>query len=251
MIKFSKILPFLGHGDKLLNLLGHPYFISRYQLRRALLNINFKFIPHDILDVGCGSMPYRDLFPSSSCYEGLEIDQPRNRSNPLVSHFYNGTDFPLSDNSFDVVLCSQVLEHCFTPDSLLSEISRVLRPGGYLILTIPFFWPEHEQPYDSQRYTSFGLRKLVDRAGLKTLHLEKTNIGLSAMIQLTIDYLESLLRPLQRHSRFWLLTTRIILLPPYAFANMSSLIYNWLLRLLCFESEKAMYLDIVLLASKV
>ena len=251
MIKISKILPFAGHGDKLFNLLGHPYFISRYQLRRALLNINFKSPPHNVLDVGCGSMPYRDLFPSSACYEGLEIDQPRNRSNHLVTYFYNGTDFPISDNSFDVVLCSQVLEHCFTPDSLLCEISRVLRPGGYLILTIPFVWPEHEQPYDSQRYTSFGLRDLIDRSNYKTLHLEKTNVGLSALIQLTIEYVESLLRPIQQLNRFCWLLTRIILFIPYGVANLVSLVYDRIIKLFWPESLQDFYLDIVLLASKV
>ncbi len=251
MIKISKILPFAGHGDKLFNLLGHPYFISRYRLRQALLNINLKSSPHNVLDVGCGSMPYRDLFPSSSCYEGLEIDQPRNRSNPLVTYFYNGKDFPLSDNSFDVVLCSQVLEHCFTPDSLLDEISRVLRPGGYLILTIPFFWPEHEQPFDSQRYTSFGLCDLVDCAGFKILNLEKTNVGLSALIQLTIEYFESIIRPIQQNNRYWWFSTRIILSLPYTCANLFSLIYDCVVKLLGAESAKAFYLDIVLLASKI
>jgi len=73
----------------------------------------------------------------------LEIDQPRNRINTNVTHWYDGKFFPLADKTYSGVISSQVLEHAFEPKLLLSESYRVLVPGGSLLLTIPFFWPEH------------------------------------------------------------------------------------------------------------
>ena len=54
----------------------------------------------------------------------FEIDQPRNRQNPKVTHFYDGLQLPFTDCVFDYVICSQVLEHSFNPETLLSEIFR-------------------------------------------------------------------------------------------------------------------------------
>ena len=58
-------------------------------------------------------------------------------------------------------MCNQVLEHVFNPDDFVREIARVLKPGGALLLTVPFVWNEHEQPYDYARYSSFGLRAFL------------------------------------------------------------------------------------------
>jgi SAM-dependent methyltransferase len=149
-----------------------------------------------LLDVGCGTMPYRHLFPQSVPYEGLEISQERQLHNPLVTFFYDGTTFPLQDNQYSAILCSEVLEHSFVPEILLSECHRVLRPGGALLLTVPFLWPEHEQPWDSQRFTSFGLRQRLLQAGFTVEEYSKLNQGLPAIIQLLIDWNESLGRRL-------------------------------------------------------
>lgn len=79
-----------------------------------------------------------------------------------VDMFYNGITFPIDSCSIDGVICTQVLEHVANPESLISEIERVLKPGGKLILTVPFLWQQHEKPYDFTRFTSFGLRRLLE-----------------------------------------------------------------------------------------
>jgi SAM-dependent methyltransferase len=189
-------LPFLGFGDRPIHLLGHPYALARTALRDALCRLAPLVPPGPLLDVGCGTMPYRGLFPASHPYEGLEIDQERNRANPRVNHFYDGDTFPLKADGYATVLCSQVLEHSFAPDQLLAECHRVLRPGGALLLTIPFLWPEHEQPWDSQRFTRFGLRQRLEAAGFRVERMLRLNPGPSALFQLAIEWNESLERRL-------------------------------------------------------
>ena len=75
---------------------------------------------------------------------------------------------PFGDASFDTVLLLDVLEHIANPESALAEARRALRPGGRLLLTIPFAYPMHDQPHDYQRLTEYGLRELLQRVGLRS-----------------------------------------------------------------------------------
>jgi SAM-dependent methyltransferase len=190
------LIPFLGFGDRGFHLLGHPYALARTALRQSLLYLAPALPAGPMLDVGCGTMPYRDLFPQAAPYEGLEINQERQANNPRVTYFYDGETIPIAANHFAAILCSEVLEHSFVPERLLSECHRVLRPGGALLLTIPFLWPEHEQPWDSQRFTHFGLRRRLEAAGFRVETMLKLNPGPPALLQLCIDWIESLSRRL-------------------------------------------------------
>ncbi len=184
-------LPFLGFGDRGYHLFGHPYALTRTALRCCLTQLAPALPPGPMLDVGCGTMPYRKLFPQATPYEGLEINQTRQKKNPRVTYFYDGETIPIADDQFAAILCSEVLEHSFVPERLLSECHRVLRPGGALLLTMPFLWPEHEQPWDSQRFTHDGLRQRLVMAGFRVETMLKLNPGLPALLQLCIDWVES------------------------------------------------------------
>ena len=220
----KSFVPFLGHGDSVLNIFGHPYFIARFSLRR-----NFKLFVSDtvfnsVLDIGCGATPYRDLFINSLHYHGLEIDRPRNRSNPNVTFFYDGVSIPLDDLSYDAILCSQVLEHSFEPEMLLHESFRLLKPGGSLFISIPFIWPEHEQPYDSQRFTLFGLQYRLNMTGFNHVKIKKSSIGLLVLLQLSIEWTESLVRRLLLSSRLLFLAWRFLTILPYTIINLFAFI---------------------------
>ncbi len=82
---------------------------------------------------------------------------------------------PLADRSADTVLCNQVLEHVPEPLQVLRETHRVLRPGGYLLLTTPQTWGLHLVPHDYFRYTQFGLRHLAAQAGFEILRVDPTS----------------------------------------------------------------------------
>lgn len=74
---------------------------------------------------------------------------------------------PVADDHFDAILCIAVLEHVENPEDVMAELFRVLRPGGYLVLEVPFLQPEHKVPTDFQRYTRDGLERLVTKHGFR------------------------------------------------------------------------------------
>jgi len=141
------------------------------------------------LDVGCGSKPYERLF-NVERYIGMDIEQS---GHPAESKrfdiLYDGEKFPIETASIDGVICTQVLEHAKLPERLISEIERVLKPGGTLILTAPFFWPEHEQPYDFTRFSSFGLVNLLESKGFHILEYRKTTGSIEAIAQAFSAYI--------------------------------------------------------------
>ncbi len=175
------------YNPGLLGLFINPYFLARRSLWRAIASTGGR-LQGPVLDVGCGSKPYRALFKVAS-YVGLDIDSDLARRRGVADKLYDGNRFPFADGEFQGVLCNQVLEHVFQPDAFLEEIRRVLGPGGRLLLTVPFVWDEHEQPFDFARYTSFGLQALLVRHGFKVLEQRKLLSDFSVLAQLTIAYL--------------------------------------------------------------
>lgn len=172
----------------------NPAFLPRRALWRAM-EASAEIATGRLLDVGCGTKPYRSLFTQVSEYLGLELDTLKNRGAKQADLYYDGNTFPIADESIDIVLCNQVLEHVFSPEQFLAEIFRVLRPGGMLILTVPFLWPEHEQPYDCLRYTSFGLKDRLEGARFSLERQSKLIRGSAALFALMADRMNTLLRP--------------------------------------------------------
>lgn len=122
-----------------------------------------------VLDVGCGHMPFRRLvLRHATSYEGLDLE-PRVAGVDYVTDVSVMTGVPR--NAFDTVLCFEVLEHVPDPDRALGAIADVLRPGGKLLATAPHLSRLHEEPHDYFRYTGYGLRALVERAGLEVIEL--------------------------------------------------------------------------------
>jgi SAM-dependent methyltransferase len=117
-----------------------------------------------VLDAGAGVAPYRALFAHVryTTADWGESMHPEALASDVVAPL---DALPLADGAFDAVLATEVLEH--VPDSVkvLRELHRVLVPGGRLWLTTPFVWELHEEPHDHARYTPFGLRELLRRAG--------------------------------------------------------------------------------------
>jgi SAM-dependent methyltransferase len=124
-----------------------------------------------VLDAGAGEAPYRELFTHADYVttDWTLSPHPGARQADVIAPLY---ELPLEDASFDHVLCTQVLEHVEDPLRVLSELCRVLRPGGRLWLTVPFVGELHEEPHDYFRYTPYALTSLCERAGLATVEVE-------------------------------------------------------------------------------
>jgi SAM-dependent methyltransferase len=95
-------------------------------------------------------------------YVGLDLAELRYHNAPDV--LWDGWTVPLGDSSIDTAICTEVLEHCQDPARVLSETRRVLKPGGFFLLTVPFLWPLHDPPYDEYRFTPFALRRMLKQA---------------------------------------------------------------------------------------
>jgi len=148
-----------------------------YSLRRTLLPVLRQRLRGDVLDVGSGAMPYRTIAGNDvKSYDGLDL-APRTED---VRYVCSAMDMsPVPSDSYDTVLCSEVLEHVSHPAAAVKEMSRVLRPGGTLIVTVPFLGRLHEEPNDFQRFTEHGLRQLLADAGFVVESIEPTGTVVS------------------------------------------------------------------------
>jgi len=190
-------------------ILINPFFLARRALWRAISSAA-PSMEGPLLDLGCGSRPYEALLKASP-YVGVDVYTETTRQIGAASVFYDGKRLPFADGSFSSVLCNQVLEHVFEPDEFLAEVRRVLKPGGRLLLTVPFVWDEHEQPHDFARYSSFGLQALIERNGMTVVRHQKLLADFSVIFQLVNAYL---FKVTHRASPMWnVLVTAFILAP--------------------------------------
>ncbi len=152
-------------------------FKKNYLDRRELLKKVKKYkglVVGDVLDIGCGRKPYRELFGKVDRYVGIDIENPgHNHLNEQIDLFFDGINIPLKDSSFDTIVLFQVIEHVRDLDLLILEIKRVLRPKGKVLISFPFIWPLHELPNDFRRFTPNGAKNLFESKGFKILRSEK------------------------------------------------------------------------------
>lgn len=170
----------------ILSIAVNPFYFARKGLYNAIQSFSSE-VTGRILDVGCGDKPYQHLFNSSE-YIGLEIDSEGNRENKKADYFYDGYTFPFETDVFTAVVCNQVLEHVFDPIRFLSEINRCLKPGGKLLLSVPFVWDEHEAPQDFARYSSFGIKYLLEKENFEIIEQRKTISDVRVIFQLLSAY---------------------------------------------------------------
>lgn len=118
-----------------------------------------------VLDAGAGDLHLATHLRLQH-YIGLDI-RPRFSDRRLSALKGDLHALPIAGSSIDNIVSIEVLEHVRDPLVALSELSRVLRPGGELCISVPQAGAEHEQPFDYFRFTRFSLTDLAQRAGLE------------------------------------------------------------------------------------
>jgi SAM-dependent methyltransferase len=147
-----------------------PLMTTR-SVRRQAIEKACTFSKGTLLDVGCGGKPYKDLFYRSvTCYYGLE--HPNYKDGENVDIFGDALLLPIRTCSVDTVVCFEVLNYLLEPHSLFKEVSRILKPDGYFILTAPQMRGFGKEDNDFFRFTPAGLRFLTEQAGLSVLRID-------------------------------------------------------------------------------
>ncbi len=223
-------------NPKIIGLFLPNYFMSK-ELYRNMLNLTPK-LGGRLLDIGCGTKPYEDMCNNVDEYIGIEIDDEGRKNHSHADVLYDGKVMPFEDKSFDSALSSEVLEHVFAPDVLLKEVNRVMKMDGLFLMTTPFFWEEHGQPYDYARYTSFGLEHILKKNGFEVVKNIKTGNGIEVVFQTMSNYL---FRAFKLKFPF-ILIVFLLILP----VNIIGLIVSKVL-----PRNNDMYLDNIFLAKKV
>lgn len=167
-----------------------------------------------LMDFGCGRKPYRNLFTHVTDYIGVDIEQTgHDHTNSQIDVFYDGKTLPFSADSFDAVFCSEVLEHVFNIDEVLPELSRVLKKDGKILITVPFCWNEHEIPYDFGRYTSFGIKHLLEKHGFSIIEIHKSGHFSQVISQFSSLYVYEVVKSAVKSKALHYLLSMLLIVP--------------------------------------
>ncbi len=165
-----------------------PDAIERNSIIDALKNTR-NYARGRMLDIGCGDKPYKPIF-SDVLEEYIGIDREDSKLHTISPDVYGDfLSLPFENESFDTVLSTQVLDDIHDPDKAMVESFRVLKKGGHFILTSPFFWPIHDEPFDYCRYTKYGLKNLAEKSGFKVVFLKERGYFWAVLGEITSQYL--------------------------------------------------------------
>ena len=168
-----------------------------------------------IFDLGCGDAPYKDfLLQNAESYVGVDWSGSQHENNEDVTADLNHP-LPINNEVADTVVSFSVIEHLSEPQVMLHECYRIMRPGAVLLLQVPWQWQLHESPHDYYRYTEYGLRHMLTKAGFIDVVVEPQS-GVFTTIVMKINYFS---RRFVRGSRVIKLALNLILIPVWYFGQ--------------------------------
>lgn len=163
----------------------NPDYIHLYFLMKDIKYALDNYAKKRLLDLGCGNKPYKEWYEKlTDSSTGCDAVQG---SENIVDTICLASALAYEDASFDTVFSTQVLEHVFEQQQMIDEASRVLKPGGCLILSVPFTWELHEEPYDFFRITKHGIKEMFERSGFEIVYIKANGGKWAAMFQMMIN----------------------------------------------------------------
>jgi Methylase involved in ubiquinone/menaquinone biosynthesis len=226
---------FPGFGSIFIN----PFYFIRKRLVEKI-KLLAPELSGKLLDFGCGAKPYQELFSNAQNYIGIDIEnEGHDHENENIDVYYDGETIPFENETFDSIFSSEVLEHVPDVDACLKELSRVLKPEGKILITVPFVWQEHELPFDFRRFSAIGIKKQLEDNGFEILHEEKTGHFLEVAVQLWMIYLRRL---------FYVKNKYVNIVLNFIFISPSCLVGVFLSRIL--PKKRDLYFNAVVLAKK-
>ena len=165
-------------------------------LRRQAAECHDRYGAYRVLDVGCGAKPYYPFFrPYVREYVGVDP------VNPDAEVRGTAEAIPVEDGGYDVVLCTQVLEHSVEPEQAVRELRRVTAPGGRVLASTHGVMVYHPNPDDLWRWTHAGLVRLFERNGDWTRVTVTANAGTGSCVTTVLAMYVSLLAKQARVER--------------------------------------------------
>jgi SAM-dependent methyltransferase len=160
------------------------YFVQKYKISGR------------IIDVGCGQKPFGGIF-SNSEYLGIDFasySKNKDAGTGKPDYFF-AKDYekyfllPFENESFDNAVSFQVLEHHPKPEIMISELARVTKKRGLILIACPFIYALHEEPRDFQRLTHYKLKEILGRNGCEVVAIKKQGSFFSAVSMLANEQL--------------------------------------------------------------
>lgn len=163
-----------------------------------------------ILDLGSGNSPYQKFFPNA-----IRVDFEKDLTTTVIADAQN---LPFKNNSFNLIICTEVLEHLENPAKAAAEMKRILKIGGRLILTTRFIFPIHNSPHDFFRFTKYGLRNIFSSWRIDTIREDTTELETIGIIFQRLAF-QTETRPKELRFLFYLFSFIFLRLPNFIVAS--------------------------------
>lgn len=195
----------------------HSQWLAAHLLNRDL-GEHLPKLTGRVLDVGCGDQPYRPLLRSAQEYVGADL-APGPTVDVVVKR---GAPWPFPDERFDGLLMTQVMEYVDDVSTVVSEMRRVLKPGGTAVVSFPFLYNEHG-PNDVLRLSAHAAGSVF--VGFEPVVVKRQGAIGSTLGTLFLNWLNE-----SMNSSYTLRMLRPVLLPIWLplclLVNMLSIIVN-------------------------
>lgn len=158
------------------------YYVDEFFYRRMKLFSNYT----KILDIGGKKISKRGQFDIEN--SGLKIKYANIDPETKPDYLCDAASIPVEDKTFNGVICSEVLEHVKEPKLVLEEAHRILKPGGVLLICVPFLYKLHPDPQDYGRYTDYYWQEILSEIDFTEIEIEKQGLFLSVIMDMLKNF---------------------------------------------------------------